>query len=114
MQSFCKAPQLKTIEVEVVLALPVSQALHKVAVCLGSTALQAVEQSGLASPINHSDNQLTLACFGRLIPLDYLVSEGDRVEILRPLVADPKDQRHARVKAAKRQSARASKRLGVV
>ena len=98
---------MKTIEVEVVFALPASQALHKVALCAGSTALQAVEQSGLASQLNRPDAQLTLACFGRLIPLDYLVAAGDRVEILRPLTTDPKDQRHARVKAAKRQSARA-------
>ena len=109
MQSRCKGFKLKTIEVEVVLALPESQTLHKVTLCTGSTALHAIEQCGLASLLSQSDTQLILASFGRLIPLDHVVSAGDRVELLRPLTTDPKDQRHARVKAAKRQSARVAK-----
>jgi len=45
--------------------------------------------------------------FGRLRPLEYILHPGDRVEIYRPLVADPKEVRRARV----RREGRPSKRI---
>jgi len=105
---------LKTISVEVVFARPESQLLQQVVVPEGSTARQALAQCGMDTLLDDPDAPLVLACFGRWIAPDRLLAEGDRIELLRPLIADPKDQRHARVKAAQRQSARAAQRSRVV
>lgn len=44
----------------------------------------------------------TLGIFGRVIRTDQPLKEGDRVEIYRPLTADPKSARRARAKQARR------------
>jgi putative ubiquitin-RnfH superfamily antitoxin RatB of RatAB toxin-antitoxin module len=43
-----------------------------------------------------------LGIFGRLIRTDHALKEGDRIEIYRPLAADPKVARRARAKQARR------------
>lgn len=90
-------------EVEVVYALPDQQTLRRLTVGDGCTAGQAVELSGLALEWLSSDAApLALARFGRLIGAETLLLAGDRVEILRPLCTDPKDQRRNRAKTAAR------------
>ena len=100
---------LPPIEIEVVFAGPDAQWLHRIHVEVGSTAAEAVVAAGLAAHWNpQAEVRLPLACFGRLIAADYRVQAGDRVEILRALDADPKDQRHLRVKAARKARRRAA------
>lgn len=103
------APPLPLINVEVVFASPEQQLLKAVRVADGCTAAAAIEAAGMHSLWQSaSGQQLPLARFGRLISGAQALGEGDRVEILRPLLADPKDQRHQRVRAAKRARRRAA------
>lgn len=90
------APQL---EVEVVYAQPERQQLLRLRVLPGCTAAEAVAASGL---LDLPAKPWMLACFGRRIAEDTQLRESDRVEVLRPLTADPKDQRHQRVRLAAR------------
>lgn len=84
------------IEVEVVYAAEtgISRTLRLPA---GSTALQAVEASGLAElmPTGHFDPQ-HLGIFARRVPPGQILRSGDRVEIYRPLLLDPMTARRQR------------------
>lgn len=99
---------LASIEVEVVFALPGVQQLLRIKVPEGCTAAEAVAHAGLMQQWRgQQDEPLPLARFGRLIAPETVLMTGDRVEILRPLVADPKDQRRQRVRDKVLASARA-------
>lgn len=90
-------------DVEVAFALPEAQQLLSVSVPEGCTAAEAIALVGLISVWQGEAGQaLPLARFGRLITPDTVLEAGDRVEILRPLHADPKDQRRQRARAASR------------
>ena len=98
----------ESIEVEVVFALPAAQQLLRIRVLKGCKAAEAVGHAGLMQQWCANPNEpLPLARFGRLIAPETVLADGDRVEILRPLVADPKDQRRQRVRDKVRASARA-------
>ncbi len=89
-----------TIQVEVVYALPNVQNLLTVNVPEGTTAQQAVELSGLPDQYPEIAN-LKLGIFGRLVKPDTVLREKDRVEIYRPLIADPKEVRRKRAEEGK-------------
>lgn len=85
------------IQVEVVYALPEKQYLRTVTVPEGCTVEQAIETSGLTTlrkDINLAENKVGI--FSRTVKLQDVVSPGDRVEIYRPLLADPKELRRQR------------------
>jgi putative ubiquitin-RnfH superfamily antitoxin RatB of RatAB toxin-antitoxin module len=85
------------IKVEVVYALPEKQYLRQVRLAQGSTVEQAIVASGLLelrSDIDLSKNKVGI--FSRPVKLSDEVNEGDRVEIYRPLIADPKELRRQR------------------
>ncbi|WP_087489329.1 RnfH family protein [Tatumella citrea] len=85
------------IQVEVVYALPEKQYLRTVRVPEGSTVEQAIIESGLTTlrrDIDLSENKVGI--FSRAVKLHDEVSDGDRVEIYRPLLADPKELRRQR------------------
>lgn len=81
----------------------------------GSTAVQALKASGLAEDIGAEQlDQLSLALWGRACEPGTVLRDQDRLELLRPLVADPKESRRQRyqrdgIKKAKRPP-RASRR----
>src|SRR5690606_6405900 len=83
------------IVVEIVHASPGRQALRRLKVPTGTTARAAVERSGLLQefPEIDLDGDNKLGIFGRLCPADRVLEAGDRVEIYRPLLADPKEVR---------------------
>ncbi len=82
------------IRVEVVYALPERQKLLALEVPKGSTAREAVERSGLRAEFPEIDpDRNALGVFGRRCPPDQTLRDGDRVEIYRPLKADPKEVR---------------------
>ena len=94
-----------SVEVEVVYALDTRQIVRKVALGPVATAGKAVMASGLADEMPDIASRTCLARFGRLIAWDAPVQDGDRVDILRPLLADPKESRRRRAlvqKAAKK------------
>lgn len=92
------------VDVTVVYALPQQAFIHPLRVAPGTTLGQAIEQSGvLASFPDISLVTQPVGVYGKKKTLDTVVRPGDRIEIYRPLVADPKDSRRKR--AAKRDAA---------
>ena len=89
--------------VEVVYATPAIQRRYALDLEEGATVQVALEQSGVL----HDFPQLDLArdrvgIYGRLAALDEVLRDGDRVEILRPLTAEPGAVRKRRASAQRR------------
>ncbi|ADP09785.1 RnfH family protein [Erwinia pyrifoliae] len=92
---------MSDITVEVVYALPEKQYIYNVKVPQGSSVEQAIKASGLLQlrpEINLQENKVGI--FSRPVKLKDEVNSGDRVEIYRPLIADPKDLRRQRAERA--------------
>lgn len=96
------------IPVEVAYALPEKQRIIKLEVAEGTTVLDAVMQSGIETFFDDLTlgPELKLGVWGKSTPGDRILRRGERVEIYRPLQADPKAVRKAR--AAKAKAARAA------
>ncbi|SDH55345.1 hypothetical protein SAMN05216588_105214 [Pseudomonas flavescens] len=91
------------VSVEVVFAAPDRQFLLSLRLPAGSTVRQAALQSGLQEHVPGIDLAgAPLGIFGRTVasPETRLLEEGDRVEIYRPLLADPKEVRKRRAAQA--------------
>lgn len=95
------------INISVAYALPDRQIVVPLQVPAGTHALRAVELSGIQSQLPEVDVlAMPMGVFSVLLdgraspaPADYLVEEGDRIELYRPLTIDPKQ---ARLKRAAR------------
>ncbi|WP_074873648.1 RnfH family protein [Pseudomonas frederiksbergensis] len=90
------------IEIEVVYAAVDRQVLMSVTVPTGTTVRAALLKSGLGEAFSELDlASCPVGIFGKVIadPDKHLVQAGDRIEIYRPLQADPKEVR--RLRAAK-------------
>lgn len=84
----------ESLQVRVVYALPDHQVSVPLQVPPGTTVTDAVTRSKLLEKFPEAaERPLTCAVFGRAVPLTYELREGDRVEILRPLLIDPKQSR---------------------
>lgn len=100
----------KTLVVEVAYALPHKQKILSLTVPEGTTALQAVQQSGIQSHFPELDLDVSaMGIFGKALAAsaERILLSGERVEIYRPLIADPKEvrkQRAAKAKAAKEET----------
>jgi uncharacterized protein len=95
------------VEIEVVYAAVDRQVLLAMAVAPGTSLRAAVQASGIAAQfpeLNLAD--CPLGIFGKVVadPEVRAVQAGDRIEIYRPLLADPKEVR--RLRAAKATLAR--------
>jgi len=62
----------------------------------GATVADAVAASGLINRFELKPSVLAYAIFGQRVRAETPLADGDRVELLRPLVADPKDARRRR------------------
>jgi len=90
------------INVEVAYALENKQALLELQVIEGTTALQAAQQSGITGKFEGIDLENSkLGIFSKVVAPSQVLRDGDRVEIYRPLIADPKEVRKARAARAK-------------
>lgn len=90
------------ISVEVAYALPHQQLIIPVQVAPETTAEQAILASGIIKKfpeIDLSKNQIGI--FGKLARLETVLRSMDRVEIYRPLIADPKEVRKQRAEEGK-------------
>lgn len=100
------------INVEVVFALPTTATCLSIEVPQGTTVEQAVIQSGIIQKCPEIDaTSLTLGVWNRIVKANYELKDGDRIEIYRPLIADPKDARRKRAEKAKEEG-RANKITG--
>ena len=96
-------PEPSTIQVEIAYARPDAQAILAVEVPAGATLEQAILESHILE--RFPEIQLPTAkvgVFGKLSKLSAAVRPGDRVEIYRPLLADPKEVRKKRAAEGKR------------
>ena len=91
------------IHVEVAYALPDEQQLISMHVDQGTTLEQAIRLSGILEL--HADIELgktnKFGVFGKMAKADRVLKDGDRVEIYRPLIADPKEVRRKRASEGK-------------
>ena len=87
----------QTWRVEVAYAAPARQEVIEVCVRPGATVEQVIRASGMLARFPEIDLTLQrVGIFGETARLQDAVRDGDRVEIYRPLVADPKEARRAR------------------
>lgn len=85
------------IQVEVVLAMADRQELVALEVTVGTTLAEAITQSGLPGMFEGFElNLANVGIFGRKASPEQILQAGDRVEIYRPLIADPKEVRRQR------------------
>ena len=89
--------QVLQIDVEVAYARGDSQQILNLWVTPGTTFEQAVEQSGILQMFPEIDLSVNkVGVFGKLAKKTAELKAGDRVEIYRPLIADPKEVRRKR------------------
>jgi putative ubiquitin-RnfH superfamily antitoxin RatB of RatAB toxin-antitoxin module len=90
------------VNIEVVYALPDEQRLFVQQLAVGATAEEAIRRCGILEhypEIDLAENKLGI--FGKLAKPDTVLRDRDRVEIYRPLVADPKEVRRRRAAEGK-------------
>lgn len=93
----------KTIQVEVAYALPHDQVIIPVEVEEGASLRNAIERSGILEQFPEIDlDKAKVGIFGKLSKLDNPLRARDRVEIYRPLIADPKEVRRQRAAEGKK------------
>ena len=98
-----------TIKVEVAYALPEKQAILALTVDAGTTVLQAAQRSGVVAQFEGVDlDNAKFGIFGKVVSPTQVLQDGDRVEIYRPLIADPKEVRKARAARVKERKAQES------
>jgi uncharacterized protein len=91
-----------SIRIEVAYARPERQDVIRLTLPAGSTISQAIEASGLLQRYPDIDLAKTkVGIFGKLSRMDTALRERDRVEIYRPLIADPKEVRKQRAAEGK-------------
>ncbi|QEP41950.1 RnfH family protein [Ectothiorhodospiraceae bacterium BW-2] len=91
------------LQVEVVYALAQQQSLLTLEVEQGTTVEAAIHQSGVLQ--RHPDidlQQNKIGIFSKATTLDQILRDRDRIEIYRPLIADPKQVRKERAAAGKK------------
>ena len=91
------------LKIEVVYATPGRQVRYVLELEEGATVGDAVARSGALTEFPEIDlTRNRVGIYGRLMTLGAPLDDGDRVEILRPLVADPKEARRRRAARAGR------------
>ncbi|WP_018694061.1 RnfH family protein [Algicola sagamiensis] len=100
------------ITIEVVFALPEKQTLLKLEVEENATVEQAITASGILEHYPEIDlSQNSVGIWNRVAKLTDTLRDQDRIEIYRPLIADPKEARRRRAEKAKEEG-RADKVTG--
>ena len=87
----------ESIRVEIVYALPEKQEIVRVDLSSGATVRDAIEASGVLQKhpeIDVAKNRFGI--FAKLAKLEAVLRDRDRVEVYRPLIADPKEVRKQR------------------
>ena len=87
--------------VEIIYATIESQELLSLSVAEHTTIQDCIEQSGLLAQFPDIDlSVMKVGIFSQVKPLSHSVNEGDRIEIYRTLIADPKEVRRKKAEAA--------------
>lgn len=95
-----------TLKVEVAYARPDVQVIIATEVAVGATLEDAIRASAIIKRFPEIDMTMNrVSVFGKLSKLDQVLRAGDRVEILRPLIADPREARKKRAEKGAQPSA---------
>lgn len=97
------------MKIEIAYALYSEQYLDVEDVVEHTTVLQALNQSKMLQRFPDLDIE-KVGIFGKVVKHDQRLREGDRIEIYRPLKADPKDRRRERVAKEREQNTNQKKR----
>lgn len=88
------------IRVEVACAEPQRQFLRRIELSDGATVADAIDASGLGAEWGIDPAALTVGIWSKPVARDARLRDGDRVELYRPLKADPKESRRRRAARA--------------
>lgn len=88
-----------SINIEIVYAEAQRQILRKVEIAANSTVADAIRASGILDELPHGFAPAGIGIFGRIVTPATRLRAGDRIELYRPLQADPKDSRRRRARA---------------
>ena len=111
-ESINESVAVEKISIEVVYGVPHKQKIITLLVEIGTTVEQAIIDSGVINlfpEINLEVNKVGV--WNRAVKLSGIVNDLDRIEVYRPLIADPKDVRKRRAEKAKLEG-RADKTTG--
>ena len=104
--------QGEQLHIEIVYGLPNKQELLSLPVAQGTTVEQAITESGILDLFNDIDLSVnSVGIWNKMAKLSDQVKDLDRIEIYRPLIADPKEVRKRRAEKAKEEG-RADKVTG--
>jgi|TARA_R100001377_G_scaffold70708_1_gene46199 putative ubiquitin-RnfH superfamily antitoxin RatB of RatAB toxin-antitoxin module len=100
------------VTIEVVYGVPHKQKILTLILSAGSTVEQAILESGVIALFPEIDLKVNkVGIWNRAVKLSEVVNDLDRIEVYRPLIADPKDVRKRRAEKAKLEG-RADKTTG--
>jgi uncharacterized protein len=88
----------ETIEIEVAYAEPERQFLRRVTLDAGASVEDAIAASSIEASFGIDASKLAAGIWSKPVARDAMLEEGDRVELYRPLIADPKEARRRRAK----------------
>jgi hypothetical protein len=100
------------MSIEVVYGVPTKQKIFTVDINAGATVEQAILASGVLTLFTEIDLTVNkVGIWNRVVKLSEVLNDLDRIEIYRPLLADPKEVRKRRAEKAKLEG-RADKTTG--
>jgi len=96
---------MHTIEVQIVYVLKQKFWQKRLTIARGSTPMDVIQHSGLLNEFQELDiSELSYGVYSQRVDQNYLLNNGDRLEVYRPLIADPKTVRRELAKAGKTMS----------
>ncbi len=94
---------VEKMKVEVAYARPDEQVIIPLEVAADATVEEIIKASGILEKFPEIDlAKNKVGIFGKLSKLNATLRPGDRIEIYRPLIADPKEVRRKRAAAGKK------------
>ncbi len=93
----------ETLNIEVAYAEPKRQFLRRITLASGATVADAIAASGLEAEFAIDASNLAVGVWSKVVARDTPINDGDRVEVYRPLTADPKEARRRRAGRSSRQ-----------
>ncbi|XXQ68669.1 RnfH family protein [Neisseriaceae bacterium B1] len=92
----------KLIHIELAYGNDKTQKLYRFRLPENTTAREAVLQSQVLQDFPEADLNAPIGIFGKRVKDETLLKNGDRIELYRPLIADPKEARRQRATPRKR------------
>ena len=91
------------MDIEVAYAEPGRQFLRKITLAVGATVADAIVASDIEAAFAIDASNLATGIWSKAVARTTVLKHGDRVELYRPLTADPKETRRRRATRSTRQ-----------